>query len=116
MNSNCFSLTSGGHVGEVYAPLMAQLRQHQSSYHIAAYRLDSVVLAPVDVGTSGFAGTVDDVSRLELVKDIVHLSRILHAVVGGMDSLALRVEQISKMAADPALAAGEEEAVFLVHA
>lgn len=108
-------LTSGRHVGEVHASFVAQFRQHQSSYHVAAHRLDSVVFAPVDVGPSGLASAVDDVSRLEFVKNLIHLGRVLHAVVGGMDSLALRIEQALEVAADPALAAGEKEAVFGIH-
>lgn len=108
-------LTSGRHVGEVHASFVAQFRQHQSSYHVAAHRLDSVVFAPVDVGPSGLASAVDDVSRLEFVKNLIHLGRVLHAVIGGMDNLALGVEQAFEVATDPALAAGEEEAVFGFH-
>lgn len=108
-------LTSSSHIGEVHAPLMAQLRQHQSAYHIATHCLDPVVLAPVDIGPSSLTSAVDGVSRLEFVEDLSHLGRVLHAVVGGMDSLALRIEQAFQVAADPALAAGEEEAVFRVH-
>ena len=99
----------------MHVPLMAQLRQHQRSYNIAAHCLNSVVFAPVDVGPSGLTSAVDDVSRLELIEDRVHLGRVLHAVVGGMDSLALRIEQALEVAADPALAAGEKEAVFGIH-
>lgn len=108
--------TSSGHVGEMHAPLVAQLCQHQSSNHVAAHGFDSVVFAPVDVGTSGLTGTIDDVSWLELVKDLVHLGRVLHAVVGGMNGFALRVEKVSEMAADPALAAGKKKAIVRIHA
>ena len=66
-------LTSSRHVGEMHAPLMAQLSQHQRPDHIAAHCLDPVVFAPVDIGSSGLAGAVDDVSRLKLVKDLIHL-------------------------------------------
>jgi hypothetical protein len=109
------ALTSGSHVGEMHASFVAQLGQHQSSYHVATHCLHSVVFAPVDVGTSSLAGTIDYMSRLELVEDLVHLCRVLHAVVGSMDSLALRIEKVSEVATDPALAAGEEKAVFRVH-
>jgi hypothetical protein len=95
---------------------MAQLRQHQRPYNIAAHCLNSVVFAPVDVGPPGLTSAVDDVSRLELIEDRVHLGRVLHAVVGGMDGLALSIEQAFEMTADPALAAGQEEAVFGIHA
>jgi hypothetical protein len=109
------TLTSGRHVGEMDTSLMAQLGQHESPDYITAHSLEPIVLAPVDVRTSGLTGTVNHVSRLELVEDLIHLSRVLHAVVGGMDSLALRIEQVSKVAADPAFAACKKKAVFGVH-
>jgi hypothetical protein len=99
----------------MHASFVAQLGQHQRSYHVATHCLHSVIFAPVDVGASCLASTVDDVSWLELVEDLLHLDRVFHAVIGSMDSLALRIKQFSEVAADPALAAGKEKAVFRIH-
>lgn len=110
------SLTARRHIGQMHSSLMAQLGQQQRSDNIAAHRLNPVVFAPVDVWPSGFAGAVDDSSWPEVVEDLTHARLVFHADVGGVYSFALGLEQAFEVAADPALAAGEEEAVFLVHA
>jgi hypothetical protein len=99
----------------MHSLLIAQFGQHQRPDDIAAHRLDPVALAPVDVRPSGLAGAVDDASRAELVEDLAHARLVFHADLGGVHDLALGFEQGCEVAADPALAAGEEEAVFLVH-
>lgn len=110
-----FQLTPRRHIRQVHSLFIAQLGQHQRSDDIAAHRLDPVALAPVDVRPSGLAGAVDDASRSELVEDLAHARLVFHADFGGVHDLALGFEQSREVAADPALAAGEEEAVFLVH-
>lgn len=108
-------LTSSSQVGQVHVSLVAQVRQHDGADDIAHHSLLSVIFTPVDVRAAGLASAVDDTSGLEVVEDSLHGWQILHASCGAEDNLALTLEQRVQMAADPAIAAGKEEAVVGRH-
>ena len=95
------------------ASLGALVCQQKGANHIAAHRLWPVTFAPVDVRSAGLASSVDDVSRLFLVKYFGHCSQVFHSRFGRADILALLEQQLVKVTSDPAAFAPDEEFIGL---
>lgn len=70
-----------------------------------------MVLAPVDIGTSRAAGSIEDVGGLDALELGDDSLAILHADRRGVDFLALLLEDRLQVTGDPALATPDEEAV-----
>lgn len=89
----------------------AAVGQVQCADNIGTHRLLLVVLAPVDIGTSRAAGSIEDVGGLDALELGDDSLAVLHADRRGVDFLALLLEDRLQVTGDPALATPDEEAV-----
>lgn len=90
----------------------AAVGQVQCTNNIGAHRLLLVVLAPVDIGTSCAAGSIEDVGGLDALELGNDSLAVLHADRRGVDFLALLLKDRLEVTGDPALATPNEEAVW----
>ena len=79
---------------EVNASHVALIRQVERSKTICLHGLDFVVFAPVNIRPPSLAGTVDDMSWLDLIEDISNFLLLFHSNRGSMYNLALMLEEI----------------------
>jgi len=104
---------AGGKDGEVDLLQETAVSQVEGADDVASDGLLLVVLAPIDIRTSGAASTVEDVGWLDSLKLSDDSLAVLHAHCGSGDSLALALEKSLEMASDPSLASPDEEGLRL---
>jgi len=100
-----------GEDGAVDPALEAGVGQVQGADGVGAHGFLFVVLAPIDVGTAGAAGGVEDVGGLDAVQLGQDALAVLHADRRAEDLLALLLKELLEVAGHPTLAAPDEEAV-----
>lgn len=99
---------SGGENGQVDLLEETAIGQVQGADDIAADGILLVVLAPIDVGATSAASTVENVgwlNSLELGNDSL---TVLHADSGGSNGLALALEESLEMTGNPSCATPDE--------
>lgn len=101
--------TSSGEDSAVNTAREAQIGQIQSSNDVGTDRVLFMVLTPVDIGSSGAASTVQDVSRPDLFQFCLDGFSILHTDRGHVNLLALALQHLFEVAGDPAFATPDEE-------
>lgn len=94
---------------EVNASAEALVRDHQRAEPITLHRLHLVVLAPVDIGSPGLAGAVDDMRGLDVIEHLADGGLLVHAGRGAVHPLALLLEELDQEAPNPASGSPDEE-------
>ena len=81
--------------------IMACFSQDQDASDIALNSLDFVVLASVDIRTSGHTSANYDVRGLDVVQGIMDLTLLFHPHVGAVETSALLTQQRFEVSSNP---------------
>lgn len=100
---------AGGKDSEVDLLKEAAVRQVEGADNVAPDGLLLVILAPVDIGASGAASAVENISRLDSLKLSNDSLAILHADCGSGNSLALALQDVLQMSCDPSGASPDQK-------
>lgn len=102
---------AGSKDGAVNALEEAAVGQIKGSDDIGSHGILLVILTPVDIRATGAASGVENMGGLDAVELFEDLLAVLHANGGGVNLLALSLEDRLEMAGHPALAAPDQETV-----
>lgn len=105
---------AGGKNGEMDLLEETAIGQVEGADDVASDSVLLVVLAPIDIGTTSAARTVENMGWLDSLKLSDDRLAVLHAYSGSGDGLALALEKSLKMASDPSLASPDEEGLRLL--
>lgn len=100
-----------GEDGAVDTLEVAAVGQVECADDIGAHGVLLVVFAPVDIGATGAAGSVQNMCRLNAIELLEDLLTILHADGGGVNLLALSLEDGLEVTSNPTLTSPDEEAI-----
>lgn len=110
-----WQLTARGQNSAMNVPLLTLVGHYEDSQPIAFHGLQLVTLAPIDIWSARLAGTIDDMSRADLIQSITDGLLLVHAGGGSMHIFALLLEELDQHTTNPAFRTPNEETILRRH-